>query len=149
MSNSEYFFNTCVKLWNDTILNYLETWRNIPSEDKKRMIDTMVEVVECLRMNRNDWKYSKDRYNGGEEEELSAQVDNHRVSLRMSKDEETETTDVMVCFSWYSGRRQAEHISFLFMIRYGDEGPSSVSFDWDIGRYHYMVKNDFPLSKIG
>lgn len=85
MSNSECFFNTYVKLWNDTILNCLETWRNIPSADKKRMIDTMVEVVECLQMNRNDWKYSKDYLKGEIEEDLTARVNQLYVSLQMTK----------------------------------------------------------------
>lgn len=119
MSNSECFFNTCVKLWNDTILNYLETWRNIPSEDKKRMIDTMVEVVECLRMNRNDWKYSKDRYKGGVDEDLSARVGQLYVSLQMTKYE-----DSSISFLCYLGKgRQIGRFSFGVSIDYEYEKP--------------------------
>lgn len=131
-------------LWNDTILNYLETCREISSADKKRIIDAMVEVVECLRMNRNDWKYSKDYCKGEIEEDLTARVNPLYVSLQMTKYE-----DSSISFLCYLGKgRQMGHFSFGVIISYEYEEPY-ITINWYIGTHTYSVINNGQLHKNG
>lgn len=79
----------------------------------------MVEAVECLRMNRNDWKYSKDYCKGEIEEDLTVRVGQLYVSLQMTKYE-----DSSISFLCYVGKgSRVGRFSFGVSIDYEYEEP--------------------------